>query len=913
MKGFEVAEQFRKLERGDAFTLPLIGISGNSGTQLVEQAIASGMNAMMLKPITRKSQLAYMNIFLKEENYSKVLASRMHKRLNEINKDLSVSKYKADIVSYLVNHHDLKEIINYTAEHLLAIAGCRRVLMYYEEGGQCHEWCAQGVSSCPVMLSCGALHASDGEYECRCGGKSYIREINVGGKLFGRLAVQYGEQSRALGEQLLHEASGIVTMAVERSIAEKNQQNMMAMLEERSLETQSANELILGMLNSIPIPFFVKDIKDDFRYLMCNDAYVAAISKAKEDIIGHTDSELFSQKMGTKIREDDLTAVNSANRFLKKFNVNDQWIWSNGRIYDETKQLFTDKNDRRLLLCTAEDVTDAKYEIVRAKFKSDITTFLSKNVDCDEILEYVALQLREVTDCDFIVLHCADGSHREWAKDGSHWTCDYCGQCFFVNSQGPQFDAEHIAEVTDISHVAGAKVPAKCRAHAIMSHQIMFQEKVWGQLAIHYAKECQAFPKSMRNLLQIAADVMTSTLEREEYITHIKMERDNAIAAEKAKNFFFATVSHDIRTPLNSIVGFSELLKRGEDDPKVRENYLDAIMVSSKKLESLITDVLDISKLEADKMKFFYEMIELSKLFDSVCVIFEQKAREKGIALTIECKDIPVVSIDQHRVRQILLNLVGNAVKYTEKGSVSIRASFERKNESIGELTVAVADTGIGIQKEDLENVMKPFAQLRKSDQVDGTGLGLTVCYQLLKRMNGEMSIESTVGKGSVLTMVLHDVPYKMEERKNEVEVKAGSVSQETTVPLNYETVKLLLVDDSKLNLMVLQKMCVKMGFKEIAMAEDGLKALEVMEAQPIDIVLTDIRMPNMRGEELVAKIRQDERFKNLPVFAVTAEVDALRTYSQAGFTGILLKPLNIDKINGCLDAVMKGEPVALE
>ena len=250
------------------------------------------------------------------------------------------------------------------------------------------------------------------------------------------------------------------------------------------------------------------------------------------------------------------------------------------------------------------------------------------------------------------------------------------------------------------------------------------------------------------------------------------------------------------------------------------------------------------------------------------------------------------------RIRQILFNLISNAVKFTDHGSITLQAAFRpfADKPDFGTLTVAVADTGTGIAEEDQKLLMQPFTQLRTPKASRGTGLGLSICRQLAKRMNGILSLQSTPGKGSVFTLTLHNV-------------KAVSVTaipdSDAPAPLheiNGHDLSILVADDVPVNLAVVKAMLKRLQVGHIETANDGLAALQRLQEKPdFDLVLTDMWMPNMNGEELVRAIRSDLKLAQLPVFAVTADVEARKHSEEMGFTGIVLKPVTLDKLSQLL------------
>ena len=404
------------------------------------------------------------------------------------------------------------------------------------------------------------------------------------------------------------------------------------------------------------------------------------------------------------------------------------------------------------------------------------------------------------------------------------------------------------------------------------------------------------------------ADLRRAVIEHEQTMKHMnELEKalERARAAEQARSMFFSTVSHDIRTPLNAIIGYSELLLGGIPEEQERSKALSAISTSGQTLLQLINDVLDLSKLESGKMVIKKELTDVRELVSSVLHSFDVIVKDSDVELREEYGDLPVLEVDPQRVRQILFNLIGNSVKFTEHGEIRVRAGFRRDDGDAGKgvFTLSVADTGCGIADEDKEKLMNPFVQVGADAKTKGTGLGLAICKQLAAGMGGQLTFDSELGKGSTFTLELHDVKYadRLPENDGAAAGQGGTVPGKTHEGLKSASqYRFLIADDVPLNLAVLKALLKKIGVNDIETAVNGQDAWEKIHSsgKPFDFVLTDIWMPVMDGRGLVAKIRADGRFNDLPVYAVTADVEEQKTFSERGFTGVLLKPLTVDRLS---------------
>ena len=395
-----------------------------------------------------------------------------------------------------------------------------------------------------------------------------------------------------------------------------------------------------------------------------------------------------------------------------------------------------------------------------------------------------------------------------------------------------------------------------------------------------------------RNELRLAV------IEREQTAKHMaELEKalDRAREAEKAKSMFFSIVSHDIRTPLNAILGYSELLQDGIESKPEKEEALKSIRASGTTLLQLVNDVLDLAKMDSEKMTFHPEPVRLTDLTDEVFASFRMAANAKGIELRNKTAGLPLVLLDEHRFRQILFNLVGNAVKFTKKGSVTVAASYDDEKN----LEVSVSDTGCGIAADMLERILDPFVQVHdpshSADRTKGTGLGLSICHRLIEAMGGKLIVESELEKGSTFRARIPKIASK-EETPDRVD------EPKPVVLLKKLPKHVLIIDDSPVNRKVLTAFLKKAGIEAIDQACDGGEALAELDlsmkaGKPFDFVLSDLWMPNVNGLEFIEKLRADSRFIKLPVYALTADTESHSDSRTDLFTGILLKPITYDKL----------------
>ena len=391
------------------------------------------------------------------------------------------------------------------------------------------------------------------------------------------------------------------------------------------------------------------------------------------------------------------------------------------------------------------------------------------------------------------------------------------------------------------------------------------------------------------------AELRRAVIVREEAAksaAEVESARERARAAEKARSMFFSIVSHDIRTPLNAILGYAELLQLGMEDKEARGEARDAIRDGGTTLLRLVDDVLDISKIDAGELSLKPEPVKISALADDVFSSFADEAAKKGIALENMADGAPTVLLDAHRFKQILSNLVGNAVKFTDSGKVTVAAACSGTG-----IEVAVSDTGCGIPPELMAHIFDPFVQARdpvhSADRTGGTGLGLSICKRLAEAMGGVLEAESVPGTGSTFRV---RIPGVLATARKPARAPAPA-----PVPKRLPK-RVLVVDDSPINREVLSSLLVHAGVAAVDQACDGAEAYSKLVAEckadePYDFVFTDLWMPDMNGTELVEKLRADSRFRRLPVHAVTADTEFLRDAKSGIFSGIILKPVSYGKL----------------
>lgn len=432
---------------------------------------------------------------------------------------------------------------------------------------------------------------------------------------------------------------------------------------------------------------------------------------------------------------------------------------------------------------------------------------------------------------------------------------------------------------------------------SLLALPMFYGEQFIGFIGFDAVRKERIWSEEHISLLRLAGDIIAGSIFREHFEKAILEAQRKAEEANRAKSEFLANMSHEIRTPMNAILGFSEILLNTSTDERDK-GYLATIMSSGRTLLSLINDILDLSKIESGQLEVQEEPLNIHNILNEMIQVFSNKADDKKLTFDLDiAEDLPsIVLLDDVRLRQILFNLIGNAIKFTSEGGIVIRA-HAKPGEIVNDLydiTLEVQDSGIGVDKAFHESIFDSFFQVESDNtrKFGGTGLGLAITRKLVMMLGGEIRVESQLGKGSTFIVVFHNV------ETSDIQPLKSQNFNWTHKEVNFKPSKLLLVDDVVFNRDLVKSFLT--GFENIRLyqASDGqsgvTKAQEIMP----DLILMDLRMPVKNGYEATKELKTSARTQGIPIIAFTAssmkhDEDRIADL----FDGFLRKPVSRDEL----------------
>ncbi len=621
--------------------------------------------------------------------------------------------------------------------------------------------------------------------------------------------------------------------------------------------------------NSIPDMVWLKDVNGV--YLQCNKKFERFFGADEAAIIGKDDYAFFSKELADFFRDNDRKAIEAGGP-----RINEEWLTfaadDYSGLFETIKSPMFDAHGRLIgVLGIARDITARK----------------------------MAEEALRESEERFKALHNASFGGIAIHDKGVILECNLGLSEMFGYARD------------ELIGMDGLLLVAERSRDVVMSHILAGYEKPYEEYGRR--KNGEEFPMRLEARNLPYKGKMVRAVEFRDITDSVKAAqalldaKEAAESATRAKSEFLANMSHEVRTPLNGVLGMLQLLQTTEQTDEQKEYILGAIK-STTRLTRLLADILDISKIEAGKLQIIEAAFSTASLQESIMEIFRPTAREKSLVFDFHVDaQMPAMLIgDETRVRQILFNLVGNALKFTERGSVQIDAMvLAAKDSGAVRVLFAVSDTGIGISDEQLKDIFEPFVQGEQSYTrcYQGAGLGLAIVRKLVRILGGEMVIDNTAGNG---TTVYVSLPFKLPVPHQEPAARQPHLADEPAgTPL-----RVLLVEDDEFNLFAGKRMLHKMGYS-VTTAPDGREALALLHEQDFDLVLMDIQMPVMDGVEATKAIRGSSDLgekSRIPIVAMTAYAmtgDKER-FLVAGMDGYISKPVERDELRTVIGSVIE-------
>lgn len=634
-----------------------------------------------------------------------------------------------------------------------------------------------------------------------------------------------------------------------------------------SSQSQLASHLAMEtVLNEIPAVIYYKDRKG--RYIFANAEYERATGHKPADILGQHDSELYDPDVAELIVALDERLMAEGTQYQTEErvphpdgSVHDYWT-SKRAVFDEQKQVVG-------LLGISVDITDRKQaertlahreEAFQGLFEGSLDAVMIAGPDGFLDCNAKTLDLFKCPDLEtFRKYHPADLAPPN-QPDGTPTR---------------QYANEQIGKAMTEGRVLFEYVHTRLDGEEFYA-EILLSPTIWqGQ--------------------RVVQGVVRDITDRKRAEAALEVAKEEAEAANRAKSLFLANMSHEIRTPMNAILGYAQLIKRDKRLPAELVDWVETIGRSGSHLLGLIDDILDLSKIEAGAMELQQDEIDLGALLDELEAMLKVGSEGKQLRQDFVRKgDLPDRILgDQRKIKQILINLLANAIKFTEEGEIGLQVSMMISDAESAVLEFIVVDTGPGIPDDQHDAIFEPFAQTAAGRTEHGTGLGLSISRRIARLMRGDISVTSSTGEGSRFVLTL---PVQLPDAG--LNTREAPDAPSVCVAPGQDLPSVLIADDIASNRDMLRALLSREGF-ELFEAEDGVEALDVVETHRPGLILMDFVMPRMNGMEAIREIRRRETGSATPIIVITAnafEADAA-SLTESGADAVLAKPVGIDDL----------------
>lgn len=722
-------------------------------------------------------------------------------------------------------------------------------------------------------------------------------------------------QSEPLSMQLMNELKPIVDMLA---------QNINGCLEiekrqKMELELEKERSFLKALINAIPDIVFFKDYEGSYR--LVNQAAGDLIGMPPEEIINLTDRDIHGAEEARVFQERDMAVMKSGNTYFAESN------YKNTRkemIPHETllTPFYGQYDTIQGIIGVSRDITERK-KIEAAldakmKFQSLLmhlaTNFINVSIEeMDTAIHDSLSQAGRHCDVDraYVFEYDFDAglmhNTHEWCKEGiepaidllQNVPCkDFMAEWIEVHLKG---DTVYVEDVEALPTDSSLKeILSQQGIKTLVTIPLFMEKECLGFIGFDSVTRQKQWAEDEITLLKVMAELFANAWIRKKREVDLVASRQEAEAASLAKSEFLANMSHEIRTPLNGIVSMMYLLQETNLNHE-QQDYILTAKDSVDSLLSIINNILDLSKIEAGYSESEEETFDLEQELRRIMAMVSEKLQEKGLDTYIIYDEYlsRVFRGDRMRLRQILLNLVGNALKFTSEGSVGIRVREEYQEDEGSRILIDVEDTGIGIAEERQVDIFDKFAQgdASSAKKYEGAGLGLAISKKLAEMLDGQLTVKSQPGKGSVFTLNISLVPCEAQEAAEDSFFLEASASDTQEKPV--ERTKILLVDDHASNRNAARLILEKQGY-QVTEAESGFEAIDKIQNMSVDLVLMDIQMPEMDGYETTSRIRKmGGLYSQVPIIALTANATTKdrEKSMKAGMTDHITKPFKPGKL----------------